>query len=462
MILALLSRIATATSYTVTFCVEHDVSFPDAAYGDYWTDNLVNRNGRGLSYQVLHDGPAISGHLSQVTGCATETVELAGPTSTYAIRVRSSAIIGGQEIESYARQYYDEQVLSAVQANRTPVPSTASPVVLPSTGVWEHLAVVTALLKRNKFHVGQGVDRDCCLESHTPGWYLPDGTCGPNAPAQNHYQRIDEPLRIYSHEALACGQSSVEDTNGDPHTALGLDDDSCGKFTDAHELGHVIVDMRMGGDDEARNYNASQNECVGAYRDGARAPDNDRGMLTNEYTATALREGWAEFYSYWAWNAKETNCERAPDGVMTYDIDLDGTPEGTVLDCWWTPYPGTDPPSPNIVVDGVKWLDDAERVCQATGHCACDVDTDPVVEANRATLYDVSKMLFHLYAEDLLTETELSDLYVDTCARGWARDDDDRIFVTSDDEWPLERLKTSAAFHGFSAELNYRLPYVER
>ncbi|MCA9492092.1 MAG: hypothetical protein KC621_19300 [Myxococcales bacterium] len=149
---------------------------------------------------------------------------------------------------------------------------------------------------------------------------------------------------------------------------------------------------------------------------------------------------------------------------FTHDIDLDGTvdnlPYGT-LDCWGTPWPGSfDPVYPNIVVDHKNWLDDAERECQATGHCACERDPDPVIEANRSTVYDVSKMFFRLYAGSGLTEGQLSDLYVDTCPRGWA-DNDTLRFPTSDDEWPLERLRISAAANGITSAVDARLPFVE-
>ncbi|MCB9687837.1 MAG: hypothetical protein H6738_19060 [Alphaproteobacteria bacterium] len=460
MIAAWVLGTASAIPFTVTFCVEQETEFPDAGFGDRWVDDGVNKNARGLFYQVFHDGAPISGHLSQVTGCATETVELASASDTYALRVSSKALIGGLHIESYATPVFDQQTLSARQTWRTPVPATAEPMVLPAIGVWQNLAVATYLMKRSKFHIEQGVSRDCCLESTDPDEYNPDGTCGPQAPADHHYVQIEEPLRLYSHANLSCGQSGVLDSSSIEHVAVGLSG-LCRKYVVAHEMGHVVVDMRMGGE-EQRDPSGDDDGCAADVRDGTPIPSSGRGQLTKEYLAVALREGWGDFFAYWAWNDKESDCVTVRD--HPHDIDLDGTVDNTangVLDCWGTPYPGAfEPVFPNIVVDHKNWLDDAERECQLTGNCVCERDPDPEIEANRSTIYDVSKMLFRLYAQDLLTEGQLSDLYVDTCPRGWA-EDDERKFPASDAEWPIERLRISADANGITSEVESRIDYVE-
>ncbi len=87
------------------------------------------------------------------------------------------------------------------------------------------------------------------------------------------------------------------------------------KFVIAHELGHMLVEVRMGGFTH-QDTTAPTCGCDGGGR-----------YLSRVYSSNAAREGWADFFSAWLWNTTEEgeafeNC-RTKTSSSTHDFDLD-------------------------------------------------------------------------------------------------------------------------------------------
>lgn len=482
----------------VKLCMNYDIEFTDNGHEDYWADNSVDRWARGLKVTVWDEVQSQTLYLNDSTGCAWVVVEVPTfPQSNIVWWVESEAQVNGGIIKVHRGtwdrnhdwdvQPVHHQVFTAHASHGATITRT----ILTTDMEWQTLAVASWITHRNWFHVLQPPDRACCLES-APG-YAPDGTC-----AVSDYGQTPGPIHYFVDTDGACGGgNSVQSSSTTDWHMNAVHFGTCrSKWLVAHETGHMLVGMRMTESpypdvgqrhEQYNNQNAPLDDCAGWLKKTAGnppVPQNQRGMLNKEYAALALREGWGEFFAIWAWNNRfETNCQKLYTGKWA-DIDLDGVPDNDfppldtadptdtgfidgTMDCWGTPYAGNLDPLP-APTDGVNWLEDLEYFddddvdglqCSRVAGTYGPPRGSP--ERNRATMWDVVRFFWDLtsvknpdpadpYDGDPIAPQWLSDLYVDTCPRGWSQDDNEWTVGSGGeniDTLPLERLRLSAAAH---------------
>lgn len=457
---------AYATNYTGDVCVDVGVEYDDLG-GDRWLDNDVAKAGRGLRVKVTdtNGNNAAWYWLSESDGCLHFTTT----HSTFRFAVYSKTQVNGVEVNSWAGDATGSRsalgiVFLNLSANNAGGNTFSYTLTVPGDDQrWRNVMVATMVFRDSDWDTNDAPTEDCCTTGAGP-----DGTCGTPA---NHYQPITGTVDMQAGTTaipLSCCQSRLRTLSGgtvvdySPKSpGASTSANTFGKFTIAHELGHVIA-FKRAGDQEVVDQNAPVQGCVGDYdtENSAWFGNTNYGNLTKEYVSLAMKEGWANFVAMATWNAANGNRTEF-QGNNENDWDLDGTLDLSnawlaahatetrttdavpvhmtylkgIMDCGGDPdaegtsytWPG---PNTNFTIDGRNWLADLEAGNDASG---CHADSNPDKEANRTTLYDVTAMYWDLYATWGLSRSKLSTWHVNTCFRTWSSGD-----VSPPDEDDLE------------------------
>jgi hypothetical protein len=313
-------------------------------------------------------------------------------------------------------------------------------------------------------------------------------------------------MYITSNDEQNCCASHILDSVGDVPDGSGTrpavmhEEGVPYKFVIAHELGHVVAGHRMGGKEPGSEYPGTsplrncmgdwywvncttvdipETGCSGAGWELLPSDDGtggDRGEFTREYMGKVLRESWANFVAIVAFNNRgEDDCTF--DGHRWHDFDLDGdldndwdgntsnTGADGRYDCEGIPTTGEpDVGDPlETYVTSENWLDDLQTADDdGEDQAQCTRADDADKEANRSTVFDATRMWWDLTTEHGLTPAQLATLYIDSCPKGWAATDVEAgVGAYVEDDLPLERLKLSAAYHGWDDELDAEISHVE-
>ncbi len=492
----------------VKICVDYSVQFEDAentprvftdGAGDFWRDNSDTRAAIGMKFEISSTVDTTSGHLG-TNGCVTVGLQVPVGDQTVDVEVESRTRRRGVDIimrytdttvdVPYTNDDTDHLWEDGATVTQTwtdlPVPLSGASVnvhdglLIPAVGGWQHLAVGTWMIHRNKFGLDSGLVRPCCLNGGGD-----DGVC----PGGNGYERTVAPylaaspeLRILAtQQGNCCGSRIVTELQAHPsHFFSGFSGwrNFQRRFAIAHEIGHVLAGLRMGGREDGQYVGtAPLDECVGDVDPDDFTPissdcDGKRNLFTKEYMAVVAREGWADFVSAYVWNSKNQNDCSIKSVTRYIDFDLDGDADNYfgandwrngIHSCldepWFQPAPSGNPTA--SYVGDTNWLDEVQTggacyrfdqsptaLCASPGNCE---DEWLMESLNRSTIYDWQRMMFTLYQQDGLTLKDLSDLYINMCPRNWRRDDgacDDSLYLGIGDDLPASRLFQSSGALG--------------
>jgi hypothetical protein len=310
--------VTAAWAVPLDVCVDVDVNVVDHA-GDFWITNQNDRDGRGFRVGIFVNG-APTWQFADSEGCVRGfQVPLTG-ASVY-VQVKSEARVSGVDLHSWSGASDGTRPRELVQfGNLNPMVSlswnlTIDPTTVRERAVWRNLLVATMVFAGGDWNVDAPVSRACCV----PGTEQANGTC--SSPS-DEYEPFELPIQLQAWVAPVGqdgAQSRLVREDGSDHPSGRGDGTSLpgvySHFSDqkreiAHELGHVIVSHRAGGQ-EVVNANAPMNGCVGSFDgSGAPIPQNEYGYLTKEYLSLAWKEGWADFVAVAAFNdAGEDDCD---------------------------------------------------------------------------------------------------------------------------------------------------------
>ncbi|MEQ1570027.1 MAG: hypothetical protein ABMA64_30620 [Myxococcota bacterium] len=269
-----------AWAWNVTFCVDVNVNYVNAAGGDYWTDNAVHKAARWFRYDVtkLVAGTFVtvaSGNLgtSNATKGCTGTLSLTG--NDHRLIVYPEGVVGTND--------FLHEVPGAVVFGtyNFAADTTVNEVISYADESYAQLAILAYALWE---HDG-GNSNESFRMDH-------DGCCSASA-SQIH---------------LSATQA--------------------GKYIIAHEIGHSVIYKRAIGIPEV------------ALAGGPENCDGGIGMLVKRHQTNAISEGSATWYALITWNEKdEGDCDyRTGDA----DFNLNGATDvaaGTKVDCAGDPEP---------------------------------------------------------------------------------------------------------------------------
>lgn len=260
----------------------------------------------------------------------------------------------------------------------------------------------------------------------------------------------DGTRRAYGYGSMFSGGTTADDS------IVALGSGVLDKWPMAHELGHMLVMLRMG-DRTETNYGAELYGCNGQYAGGNLATPSDSGgdseksNLTREYSSGAAREGWANFYAAQLFNdVDESDCwirsTHLKDFDLDGDLDNDYGPtyqrgvyscETSGLDALLGEPDPTDPLAP--------WLGARDWLDQAWDNAAaCGDASSPSQITGRSSIYDWTRYFWDMASDENVPVETLADIYVDMCPTNWVAGPGS----VPNDNWPELRLERSADFHG--------------
>lgn len=455
-----------AAAKTVTLCVELDVNFLDAggdlAIGDWFDDNDEDQRFYGGKVIVTDDVHSTAFNLDS-DGCSTFSVTVS-VGQTYPVTVYTEASVSGVTVKGhhgYDWSAGEDSVTEYVNWFAT----TTKTILIDESVLWRQMAIGVWVMHRNTFHLGTATaNRDCCYAG-SPG-LTSGGECTNSA---YFYQADDNPesspttLDYFDEPPPTggCSTSTVDDERA-------VCQDTNKPFPIAHETGHVVVEKRFGvrtETDSAVNYL----NCDGGYTiaeivlplDPTEGHPGGRSDFSAEFQSEAAREGWAIFFSTWAFNRRtETDCQYQAQ-VSLHDFDLDedlddnfgdtgvnfgDEAEGDgAYDCAGNlvlaePY-GAD--TVESYAFGDDWL---EHMVAATASTECGATS----LANRGTVYDWSRFWRDMTASDQgnVAPEVLADVYVDMCPENW------RTNASGSQTTPVGRLTDAAAANSVTSAYN--------
>jgi len=440
-------------SNAVEFCAKIDTDFADVG-GDFWEYNAPRR-ARGM-YIAVTDYTGTWTVVLEGDGCASVSVTVdTDVDDRYLVTAYSYAEVNGVTLKSWYDNGTSEANVSFPQmfVYSDDFPLMTIPDYTIHTAVWQNLAVGMWAFYRNDMNLGDfgnttgcGGETGCCGTSTTP--------CCFHEPYQNLPTATE--VHFVAKEDSNYGSLWDSDTYGEIPAVRTKYASGRHKYFIAHELGHVIVMLRMGGRTET-DYNAKLNACMGSYKQDGTPEDvggsSEKSLLTREFSAAAAREGWAHFYASWLWNRRtENDCYFKSFTVQDFDLDGDIDNDYTdpdqigsfscdsVLSSWGEPDP-TDPLE--SYVSDYDWLEDMYAYSPSCPSVSSSTD-------GHSTQFDWMRYFWDMTSTEEVAPSVLSDIYVDMCPLDWVESPSG----TSNDNWPHERLERSAIFHGQEDEHN--------
>lgn len=387
-------------AWAVNFCVSIDVELSQEAGGDRWTDNAVDQAARGFTLEVHPSGGAAyevvlsDGNSGPPAGCAALT--LTSGTS-YTMKVRAEGTIDGNDWI-----HHGASTITFLPFSYTGSGSTISRTIDGVTNVEFEQAVVIAF----------------ALNLHD------GGTSG-------------ELFEIWN---------DAQQNHTNPAGELHLQENEDGKYTIAHEFGHLIEHRRAGPGDYPSPNNIDEEGCVGTGNGGI------SGIVTKKWQSNALHEGLGNFYSAATWNNRaQSSCGYVTN--KSHNLDLEDTPEVLALgelDCW-----GDQDGLPYDYFDGEDWLDD---LITANDSMGC---TGALV--NRSTTFDWMRYFWKLHHQGSggqdVPMNEIFDVWNATTQTDWDPKGD--TSTTSDDPWPRWNAAATATGAPFVSEHNASKGHVD-
>lgn len=452
---------------TGEICVEVETTVTDLA-GDEWTESgPTPRPAHGVKYEIVDAAGTQEGWLNS-DGCKNIQVQTELNMGTITLRVNTRARVNGVDMVSWeGSDYTSTRTYQWVQwtfGTGTTTTFSRTRTVTNNDQRWLNLMVGTMVFRDYDWNVEEPNDRDCCLDDST-GYNL-DGTC-PN-PASGGYALITTPIQMQANPFDGCCGSSLAIHGDDEHQGppgLYTGTNVARKFPIAHELGHVIAGMRMGGKEWGQYANNVPTDgCAGDYEKSGGIwtllPDDQRGIFSKDPMSAVLREGWADFVSAVTWNARfEGDCVyQAQKGRHDFDLDgvIDDERSGDSMDgaydCDGIPSLAGDPTLASYMyVISENWLDNLEASDDDNvDSVQCVRDSNNTAESyHRSTVYDALRFFWHLTTDQGVHPDVMSDVYVDMCPRGWFHG----YYPTSvTSDLPFNRLMNSANHHGVWTE----------
>ena len=464
---------------TLCFEVETDwidplpASAPKSHGGDRWRLN-ENRPPSGAKVAIRNDIYQLDNR-----GCVTFAV----PGLSFPVTIWSEGTVNGIDIVSYTDWGPDgpddgsEPDLTGIFRNASQTWTVGSralkeTLVLPASDLensiaWHSYVLVAFALAISDYNLGDygndsnclGRNVPCCNHSPWPG--IPEKTIythtmrpgygyGSTWPA-NDWVDNQGVLRVSGHGNLFNTSDSV------PSLGSGKLD----RWQMAHELGHIIVMLRMGGRTQT-DYSAPLNYCMGTYWAGDFGEPSDDGHpdskapLSREYSAGAAREGWGHFFAAQLYNStREDDCWYDSEHFMDFDLDGDidnDYPGNTYKDGVFTcegagvePLLGEPIPSDPLAswFDDRNWLEDVWWNPSFCGDMSGQLNN-----RGKSSQYDWMRYYWDMATDEQVPVEKLVDVYVDMCPTDWTTS----ISTTFGDDLPESRLRRSNIFHGLGAE----------
>ena len=271
--------------------------------------------------------------------------------------------------------------------------------------------------------------------------------------AEDGQVQDDGTRRAYGYGSMFTGGTSTNDS------VVALGSGVRDKWPMAHELGHMLVMLRMG-DRTETNYGAALYGCNGQFAGGDLTTPSDSGdsseksNLTREFSSGAAREGWANFYAAQLFNdVDESDCWIRSAHIKDFDLDGDldndygPSYQRGVYSCETSGLDALlgepDPTDPLAAWIGARdWLD---QVWDNAPACGSASSASQIV--GRSSIYDWTRYFWDMATDENVPVEALADIYVDMCPTNWVAGPGS----VPNDNWPEHRLDRSAGFHGHGA-----------
>jgi len=427
-------------------------------------------------FELRQSGAIIRSGFLGSNGCTTVNIPDLDTTVTVYTRAKVNGItLEARRIDAFLSSCHPNGVMDSASWT-VPAGVASSYQAVGPDDTWRNLAVASWAMHRNPLGIDQDVPRPCCLAGQG---YQPDGLCSSGL---TNYQRQTGKVFLYSvwkngqfgDYMPACSSGAPPSYKG---RALQIAKNTAIRTIIAHELGHLVTSIRMGGADQWELI-ADLDGCMGDYTGAAgggpadRPPIEDldppeeevkqRGEFTKEYLAAAIREGYADFYAAWLFNSRQ-QADGMLDMWTFHDFNLDCTIDNSANGF----IPLNGPWGPPGAGDGINWLDDLQgpgddsRSVNNNYGCpggtlpvSCET-TSPSTDHNRSTIIDLARMFWNLNQVPSsvganLSPRQVTDLYLGSCPRQW----DHLMPAINDVDHPFERLRDSAADQGILTEFN--------
>ncbi len=450
----------------VTLCVKTETDFVDVAWGggDYWTSNSVRRL-RGVHVRFT-DVTGTWWEFMDDDGCKVVEITVDRDSSEdYFVYVESNSEMGSYKVFSYWESSDGSSYGFAWEADLFDIDNSSPLLVIPDSDVdirvWQNLALGVYALYRsstNYYIAGHG-NTAGCPDSSIPccgqdAWELSDESSMP----EKEINFVSKPVGTYS--STWDSPDSHPDYFGSEVPGVKVYDGGSANYGKhkhkiAHELGHVVMWLRVGDDDVAKDNDAEEFGCMGSWQDEAmNDPANNKGLITREYEAIAIWEGWADFFSAWLWNDdSEAGCEYKNNNFHDFDLDgdldnnyvlntFDGvfSCEGAGLDPDFSEPLPMDPLEEYVTAK--DWLQDMYDDASA-----CP-DESGTYTTGYNTKYDYLRYFWDMASDQGVSIEKLGTVLVDMCPATW----EGTTGGEPQDDWPTERLERSISFHDLEDE----------
>lgn len=388
--------VARATPVEVTFCVTADIELSGlgGGAGDFWTSNANDKPLPGAFLQVYEAGQnpvatyEFNDYTDPSTGC-TGILWLDDATD-YVVKGESRA-----EVEdSIVLTVMNNTVADAVYVSW--FYPEAAPYNPPSMSPVQVTLVA-----------GPGIAADTLAVAT-------------NAVNRWHGALSNEQIDFYVQQPFA-------DTHYLDNQVIANNEDH--KWVLAHEIGHVIAEMRDEGLPPLKDYDEPVDNCYTNIPAGT-----SHEMGSKEWQSTAAMEGFANFYSSTIWNnITQSNCDFVYWAPIDWDLDgTDDESSNSSFPCFGDPCVAGECASPSFMNDE-DWLGDLVSAADTQG-CAGTL-------TNRASEYDVMRMYWGIMINQGVSVGQCLNLYDDANPSTWDPDDPD---ATLDSDDPPKRFEAAS------------------
>ena len=447
---------------TVTFCAKTETSFTDDG-GDFWGTNGARRL-RGVNVRFI-DAAEDRWVYMDDDGCKEIEITVDNDISSdYGVWLGSEAKLGSSYVFSWKEDYDGSNSTYAFYYQSFNINNLSPLSTVPQNNtdirVWQNLALGVFALDRSAtdFKMADHGNNSNCADTGIACCGYTDWSLGQGS--MPDYQ--------LNYVAIADGNYSStwgpsEYGNGATIPAVTVENHLAGdrgkrKFSIAHETGHVIMHLRIG-EGVARDSSAPEYGCAGSWYDSSMTiPANNKGLITREYEAMSIWEGWADFFAAWLFNNhSQSSCEYNANLLQDFDLDgdIDNDFTGTALDGSFScegsglspdfsePVP-TDPLA--TYVSYYDWLQDMYDNQSSTG-CPSTASTTIGV----STKYDWLRYFWDLASDQDVNIDQIGTVFVDMCPSTW---DDTTTGLSRGYDWPTRRWERSIKQHNLESEHN--------